>query len=85
MTFTSLLPVVVLLCGVPPGVANSVSAIAMVLSSFRLALFGSFYTASWSSLCTSSACCSSENVGKMQCCGKSSKDTDVRYDLVSGT
>ena len=85
MTFTSLLSVVVLLCGVPPGVADSVSDIAMVLSSFRLALFGSFCTASWSSLCTSSACCSGENVGKIQCCGKRSKDPDVRYDLVSGT
>ena len=85
MTFTSLLSVVVLLCGVPPGVANSVSNVVMVLSSFCLALFGSFFTASWSSLCTSTACCSGENVGKMQRCGKSSKDPDVRYNLVSGT
>ena len=85
MTFTSVFYVVVSCCGVPPGAANSASDVAMVLSSFRLAFFARFCTASLSSLCTLSACCSGENVGKMQCCGKRSKDPDVRYNLISGT
>ena len=85
MTFTSVFSVVVSCCGVPHGAANSASDVAMVLSSFCLAFFGRFCTASLSSLFTSLACCSGENVGKMQCCGKRSKDPDVRYDLVSGT
>ena len=86
MAFTSLFFVVVgPCCGVPPGAANSASDVAMVLRSFRLAFFGRICTASLISLCTSSACCSGENVGKMQCCGKRSNDPDVQYDLVSGT
>ena len=85
ITFTSVFSVVVSCCGVPPGATNSASDVAMVLSSLRLDFFGRFCTASLSSLCNSSACCSGENVGKMQCCRKRSKDPDVRYDLVSGT
>ena len=64
MTFTSVFSVLIYCCGVPPGAANSASDVAMVLSSFCLDLFGRFRTASLSSLCTSSACCSGENVGK---------------------
>ena len=86
IAFTSVFSVVVGPCfGLPPGAANSASDVAMVLRSFRLAFFGRFFTAYLSSLCTSSACCSGENVGNMQCCGNRSKDPDVRYDLVSGT
>ena len=86
MAFTSVFDVVVGPCfGVPPGAANSASDVAIVLRSFRLAFFGRFCTASLSSLCTSLACFSGVNVGKIQCCGKRSNVPDIRYDLVLGT
>ena len=85
MTFISLLSVVVLLCGVPPGVANSVSDVAMVLSSFVLLYLAGFVLLLGVLCVLLRHAVLVRMLVKCSVVEKRSKDPDVRYDLVSGT
>ena len=66
-------------------VASLLRASAIHFSSLFLEDFGSAMIECMSSLRTALECSSGDMSGRLQCCGNKTNNTEVLYDLVSGT
>ena len=73
------------LCGGCRSILVVASYLMMAFRRRCLRFFGTAMMDSLSSSCTAAACCVGLSVGRRQCCGKRSKDSDILRPPVSGT